>query len=85
MAGEDEGCASERELLADDPMTSSAYAYESDLFRLPSGAEEQAVLGAPQTLYDSPLCRVDADLADRRHLAASTVLRLKPLCGSQDM
>src|SRR2546427_510757 len=68
VAREDEGCASERELLAHDPMTSSAHAHESDLFRLPADAEEQAVLGAPPTLDDNPVRRVDADLADRRHV-----------------
>ena len=47
VAREDEGCAFERELLAHDPMTSSADAHESDLFRLSADAEEQAVLGAP--------------------------------------
>src|SRR5438876_2372610 len=62
-------------------MTSSAYAHESDLFRLPSGAEEQAVLGAPPTLYDSPLCRVDADLADRRHRWRQRSCALSPFAG----
>jgi len=48
-------------------MTSFAHAHESDFFRLSAEAEEQAVLGAPPTLDDNPVCRVDADLADRRH------------------
>src|SRR5881409_1249827 len=60
VAREDERCAFERELLAHDPMTSSAHAHESDLFRLSANAEEQAVLGAPPTLDDNPVRRVDA-------------------------
>src|SRR5213594_627821 len=68
VTDEDEGRASGHELLAHDPMTSSAHAHESDLFRLSADAEEQAVLGTPPTLDDNPVCRVDADLADRRHV-----------------
>src|SRR2546425_13138963 len=75
---EDEGSASDRKLLADDPVTSSANAHESDLFQLPAGAEEQAVLGASPTLDDNPLCRVDADLADRRHRRRQRSRALRP-------
>ncbi len=71
VTGDREGRDASRELLADEPMTAAAPAYESDCLILRANLEEETFRGTLPSPHDDSLGRIDSYLA--RHSLSSTV------------